>query len=71
MIGGGHEAAHGRPQAYVAAVATSGTRSRSMLELPLDQNPSTVSVSSSDVRQLDLSELSDVILALEYTARDV
>jgi hypothetical protein len=41
------------------------------LELPPDQNPSTVSVSSSDVRQVDLSELSDVILALEYTARDV
>jgi hypothetical protein len=40
------------------------------LELPLDQNPSAVSVSSSDVRQLDLSELSDVILALEYTTRE-
>src|ERR1043165_2340790 len=40
------------------------------LELPSDQNPGAVSVTSSDVEQLDLSELSDVVLALEYTARD-
>jgi len=40
------------------------------LELPIDQNAAIVSVTSSDVKQLDLSELSDVVLALEYTARD-
>ena len=47
-----------------------GRADRWTLELPLDQNPSAVSVSSSDARQLDLSELSDVFLALEYTARE-
>jgi hypothetical protein len=39
-------------------------------ELPLDGNPSVVSVSSTDVKQHDLSELSDALLALEYQVRD-
>ena len=41
------------------------------LELPLDDNVSVVSVSSTDVKQPDLSELSDVVLALEYAVRDL
>jgi len=40
------------------------------LELPLDDNPCAVSVSSADVKQYDLSELSDAMLALEYTVRN-
>jgi hypothetical protein len=41
------------------------------LELPLDDNPSLLSVSSTDVKQVDLSDLSDIVLALEYEVRDV
>ncbi|HEX2269606.1 MAG TPA: hypothetical protein VHH35_08730 [Pyrinomonadaceae bacterium] len=41
------------------------------LELPLDDNPSLLSVTSTDVKQIDLSDLSDVVLALEYEVRDV
>ncbi len=40
------------------------------LELPLDDNPCLVSVSSADTKQHDLGELSDVFLALEYRVRD-
>ncbi|MEJ7608477.1 MAG: hypothetical protein WKF37_19955 [Bryobacteraceae bacterium] len=40
-------------------------------ELPMDDNPCTVSVSSSDIRQQDLSEVADAVLALEYEVRDV
>lgn len=40
------------------------------LELPLDDNPCLVSVSSSDTKQHDLGELSDVFLVLEYKVRD-
>jgi len=40
------------------------------LELPLDDNPSVVSVSSTDVKQHDLGELSDAFLALEYKTKD-
>jgi len=40
------------------------------LELPLDDNPSVVSVSSADTKQHDLGELADVFLALEYKVRD-
>ena len=40
------------------------------LELPLDDNPCAVSVSSTDVKQHDLGELSDAFLALEYKVRD-
>lgn len=41
------------------------------LELPMDDNPALVSVSSADVKQHDLSELSNAMLALEYEVRDV
>lgn len=40
------------------------------LELPLDDNAGLVSVSSTDVKQHDLSELSDAVLALEYEVHD-
>jgi hypothetical protein len=39
-------------------------------ELPLDDNLCAVSVSSTDMKQYDLSELSDAVLALEYEIRD-
>jgi len=39
-------------------------------ELSLDDNPGAVSVSSADARRLDLSELADVFLALEYQVGD-
>jgi len=39
-------------------------------ELPLDDNPAVVSVSSTDVKQPDLSELADTFLALEYKIKD-
>jgi hypothetical protein len=41
------------------------------LELPLSDNPAAVSVTSADVKQHDLSELSDAVLALEYEIGDV
>ncbi len=40
------------------------------LELPLEDNPGLVNVSSADVKQHDLGELSDMFLALEYKVRD-
>jgi hypothetical protein len=40
------------------------------LELPLDDNPCAVSVSSTDVKQHDLGELADAFLALEYKVKD-
>ena len=40
------------------------------LELPMDDNASIVSVSSTDVKQFDLSELTDVVMALEYEIQD-
>jgi hypothetical protein len=40
------------------------------LELPLDDNPCLVSVSSADTKQHDLGELSDVFIAVEYKTRD-
>jgi len=40
------------------------------LELPMDDNASLVSVSSTDVKQYGLSELADAVLALEYEVRD-
>jgi hypothetical protein len=40
------------------------------LELPLDDNPCAVSVSSTDVKQHDLGELADAFLALEYKTKD-
>ena len=45
-------------------------RDRWTCELPLDDNPSVVRVSSTDVKQHDFSELSDVVLVLEYEVRD-
>jgi hypothetical protein len=39
-------------------------------ELQLEDNPFLLSVSSSEVKQHDLSELSDIVLALEYDVRD-
>lgn len=36
------------------------------LDLPLDENPCLVSVTSTDTRQHDLGDLADVFLALEY-----
>jgi hypothetical protein len=40
------------------------------LELPISDNPATMSVSLNDVLQYDLSEFSDVLLVLEYGLRD-
>ena len=36
------------------------------LELPLDDNPSLVAVTGNDLRQHDLGEIADVVLAMEY-----
>jgi hypothetical protein len=40
------------------------------LELPLDQNPCLVSVSSIDTKQPDLSDLADTLLPMEYQVKD-
>jgi hypothetical protein len=36
----------------------------------MEDNPYLVSVSAADVKQYDLSELSDALLAIEYEIRD-
>ncbi len=62
------------PNAFAQHVFGQGSivpTDRWTLELPLDDNPSAVSVSSADVKQHDLGELADAVLALEYVVRDV
>lgn len=60
----------GRHVFGLALSATLSPTDRWTLELPLDGNPCVVSVSSTDVKQHDLSELADAFLALEYKVRD-
>jgi hypothetical protein len=55
---------------HLFGAGTLSPSDRWTLELPLDENPSAVSVSPSDVKQHDLSELADAILALEYEVKD-
>lgn len=50
--------------------ATLSPIDRWTLELPLEDNPCVVSVSSTDMKQHDLGELADVFLALEYKIKD-
>ena len=52
------------------AGATLSPTDRWTLELPLEDNPCLVSVTSIDHKQHDLGELRDVFLALEYKVRD-
>ena len=55
---------------HVFGTETLSPADRWTLELPLDSNPTLASVSSADVRQYDVSELSDAVLALEYEVID-
>ena len=55
---------------HVFGGVTLSPNDRWTLELPLEENSSLVSVSSDDAKQQDMSELTDVFLALEYTVRD-
>jgi hypothetical protein len=55
---------------HVFGADTLSPTDRWTLELPLDDNPALVSVSSTDVKQHDLSELADAFLALEYKIKD-
>jgi PKD repeat protein len=55
---------------HVFGPGTLSPTDRWTLELPLDDNPAVVSVSSTDVKQHDLSELADTFLALEYKIKD-
>lgn len=56
---------------HIFTANTLAPTDRWTLELPLDENDSLVTVSSNDLKQTDLSELSDVALAIEYTVQDV
>jgi hypothetical protein len=55
---------------HVFGGVTPSPSDRWTLELPLEENSSLVSISSTDAKQYDMSELTDVFLALEYIVRD-
>jgi hypothetical protein len=55
---------------HVFGGATLSPIDRWTLQLPLDDNPGLVSVSSIDIKQYDLGELADVFLTLEYKVKD-
>jgi hypothetical protein len=55
---------------HLFGAGTLSPSDRWTFELPLDENPAAVSVSPNDVKQHDLSELADAILALEYEVRE-
>jgi hypothetical protein len=55
---------------HVFGASTLSPIDRWTLELPLDDNLSVLSVSSTDVKQYDLSELADSFLTLEYKVKD-
>ena len=61
------------PNPFTQHVFGSGTLSpidRWTFELPMEDNPCLVSVSLTDVKQYDLSELADAALSLEYEVSD-
>jgi hypothetical protein len=55
---------------HVFEGVTLSPNDRWTLELPLEDNPGLVSVSSADAKQCDLCDLTDVFLALEYRVRE-
>jgi peptidoglycan hydrolase-like protein with peptidoglycan-binding domain len=56
---------------HVFGTETLSPTDRWTFELPMEDNPCLMSVSPTDVKQYDLSELADAALSLEYEVRDV
>jgi hypothetical protein len=55
---------------HVFGTETLSPTDRWTFELPMEDNPCLMSVSPTDVKQYDLSELADAALSLEYDVSD-